>query len=216
MKNLMMTIASSTVLTVMLLSFIGFKSPVEKGDLPANLPESDTPVGTIAAWSGNPAFLPDNWKVCDGTQFPKESFRELYKIIADNWTPDTGASKDLFRIPDLRGLFLRGVSGTRNDSWSDPQKDDRIAFGKNSSNEVGSFQYQATKLPGNPFKTDVDIFLQGRGKGMEHGVGNPNKVTQGDYLSDGRNWKTTNTIYGGDKETRPNNAYIHWIIKVKQ
>lgn len=215
MKNLIITTLLSTIFAILLISFIGFKSPDTSGETQTVSLQTDAPIGAIVAWSGNPAFLPPDWKVCDGTQLPKDNYNTLYKVIADNWTPDTGSSEDLFRIPDLRGVFLRGVSGTRTDAWTDPDKDNRTAFAGNSSNEVGSFQNQATRLPANNFKTDVNIFLQGRGRGMEHGAGNPNKVTQGDHVNDGRNWKTTNIIYGGDKETRPGNAYIHWIIKVR-
>lgn len=105
MKNLILTISASTILTLAMVSFIGFKTPNTEPTSTAILVENESPVGAITAWSGNPAFLPSNWKVCDGTQLPKGDFKELYTIIADNWTPDTGGKKDLFRIPDLRGVF---------------------------------------------------------------------------------------------------------------
>src|SRR5580765_321114 len=46
-------------------------------------PSNIVPVGTITAWWGNPASLPSNWHVCDGT----------------------GGT------PDLRDKYLRGVGG---------------------------------------------------------------------------------------------------------
>ena len=49
------------------------------------------PLGTIVPYFGNPATLPENWKVCDGS------------TVSDPESP-----LHQVRIPDLRGKFLRG------------------------------------------------------------------------------------------------------------
>ncbi len=66
----------------------------------------------------------------------------------------TGAVK----LPDLRGLFLRGVSGSRNDAWRDPDADGRKDdAGNQVGNRVGSLQEDSLKshthpveIPGDP------------------------------------------------------------------
>lgn len=229
MKEKITTICITTILTIGFFSFFGQKS----NDNPTNIMLSaEIPIGTIMAWSGNPAFLPDNWKVCDGLTMAKDQFPELYRVVADNWTPDQGINKDLFKIPDLRGLFLRGVSGARNDNFADPERDQRITLGNKPSNEVGSFQKQSTKLPLTAFNGTTELsgkhthLLKGHGggKGVEHGnVETLRNVTFGDDVhktsnislsaNDHKHKFTVNL--GGDKETRPINAYVHWIIKVK-
>ncbi|MCB0488194.1 MAG: phage tail protein [Cyclobacteriaceae bacterium] len=228
MKEKILTIGFSTILSVGIISSLAFRSSNETGSFVDN---EEVPIGTIVAWSGDPAFLPANWKVCDGLTMAKDQFPELYRVIADNWTPDQGVNKDLFKIPDLRGLFLRGVSGTRNDEFIDPEKDGRIVLGNSESNEVGSIQRQSTRLPTTNFtgrtspsgKHTHNLPGHGGGKGVEHGVGSSNNVTFGDYVHSTSNIQLTANDHnhtlivneGGDIETRPINAYIHWIVKVK-
>lgn len=228
MKDKIVITCISTILTIGFFSFLGLKT----NENPLNIMQStEVPVGTIMAWSGNPAFLPDNWKVCDGLTMAKDQYPELYRVIADNWTPDHGVNKDLFRIPDLRGLFLRGVSGSRIDEFTDPERNSRLVLGNNRSNEVGSFQRQSVKLPNNSFigKTKAsgshthNLPGQAGGKGVEHGTGSRENVTFGDnvhprsniHLSANDHHHDFTVDGGGDIETRPINAYVHWIIKVK-
>jgi hypothetical protein len=228
-KENIITIFCSSVLTLGLISFLGFTSNKEQNGF---LVHDEVPVGSIMAWAGDPAYLPDNWKVCDGLTMAKNQYPELYRVVAENWTPDKGVNQDLFKIPDLRGVFLRGVSGTRNDPYKDPEKDIRTAFGNSPSNAVGSFQSQSTKLPSKAFTGGTaaagrhthNLPGQGGFRGVEHGANDTkNKVTFGDHVHPATNITLsandhTHTLTingGGDVETRPGNAYIHWIIKVR-
>ena len=58
-------------------------------------PTGEVPVGGIVPYSGEPDDLPDNWTICDG------------KTITDPTSPLNGQS-----VPDLRGMFVRGVNNT--------------------------------------------------------------------------------------------------------
>lgn len=232
MKNIKyntLIICCSSILTLGLLSFLGFTSNKEHNSFLVN---DEFPIGSIMAWAGDPAFLPDNWKVCDGLNLAKNQWTELYRVIAENWTPDRGVNQDLFKIPDLRGVFLRGVAGSRNDQYTDPEKNGRETLGQTSSNAVGSFQSQSTKLPTRAFTGGTvgagghthNLPGQGGFRGVEHGAGGTtNNVTFGDHvnpktnipLSAPHHVHTLTVNGGGDVETRPNNAYVHWIIKVR-
>ncbi|MBQ7649996.1 MAG: tail fiber protein, partial [Victivallales bacterium] len=60
------------------------------------------PVGTIIAWpvATNPEDM-DNWLECNGQSVDKTAFPELFAVV--------GA-----KVPDLRGIFLRGNGGNSN------------------------------------------------------------------------------------------------------
>lgn len=60
---------------------------------------SGTPIGTVIAWSShsNPAEA-SAWLDCNGQGFSRSSYPELYALIGS-------------RVPDYRGMFLRGVGG---------------------------------------------------------------------------------------------------------
>jgi hypothetical protein len=55
---------------------------------------SPVPVGSVIAWFGDAAAVPDGWKFCDGT------------AISDPASPMNGVA-----TPDLRDRFVRGTSG---------------------------------------------------------------------------------------------------------
>jgi hypothetical protein len=55
---------------------------------------SPVPVGSVIAWFGDAAAVPDGWKFCDGT------------AISDPASPLNGVA-----APDLRDRFVRGTSG---------------------------------------------------------------------------------------------------------
>ena len=61
---------------------------------PLQLNYGFVPIGVIAMWSGDPASLPTNWKLCDGTTVAKSD----------------GSGN--ITLPDLRSKFIKGCGGT--------------------------------------------------------------------------------------------------------
>ena len=103
-------------------------------------------VGSISIWGGSQSDIPSGWVLCDGRELHKSTYNKLYSKISTYWNTDKGQGADFFRVPDLRGVFLRGANGSRNDEFKDPEKDSRIRLETKSShgsNEVGSFQMDA-------------------------------------------------------------------------
>jgi microcystin-dependent protein len=157
----------------------------------------DVPVGTIIAYGGNlqnentrSKLLMEGWLPCDGSEFKKSDYPDLYAVI----TIAFGGDKDrgTFNLPDMRGRFLRGVDES---SKRDPNAATRIssAKGGNSGNIVGSVQDDEQK-------------------GHTHGtwdtqLGGPDEIL---VTATGQSQST----YGN--ETRPKNIYVHWIIKAKK
>ena len=61
------------------------------------------PVGTIQAFAFNK--VPQGWMICDGRSLNKYEYAELFNVIANTFGNE---GNDKFKIPDLRGRFIRG------------------------------------------------------------------------------------------------------------
>lgn len=67
------------------------------------------PIGSITLWSASTA--PNaKWKICDGSAISRETYETLFDIIGTTY--GTGDGSTTFNLPDLRGKFALGVSGT--------------------------------------------------------------------------------------------------------
>ena len=188
------------------------------------------PIGSIVAFAG---FVPDHqfevdtgWMFCDGRLLDGRDpdFVDLYSVIKNFWGGDR-SRPDTFNIPDLRGYFLRGVDGP--DLRRDPDADLRRASnpGGPLGRQVGTVQGYATHLPVSPFTISVD---GGHQHGLDFEVNadrdvaaeqsntvaypwNPGSPTVGTQRAGDHDHR----MGGGDLETRPINAYVHWLIRYK-
>ena len=68
--------------------------------------------GTIVAYGG--VNIPDGYIVCNGNEVLQSSYPDLFAAIGNTWGP---AGSGNFKLPDLRGLFLRGT-GTNNSAFT--------------------------------------------------------------------------------------------------
>ncbi|PKM29506.1 MAG: hypothetical protein CVV07_10450 [Gammaproteobacteria bacterium HGW-Gammaproteobacteria-11] len=188
-------------------------------------------------------------------------FNELVKVMTDQpdaaydsatstWAPADGrevpGSKFHTRfgrpVPDLRGQFLRGLNqffspGEPNTHWND------VDPGPRRELNGYSYQHQATKRPGAPFKasisyrdTRIDSFTAGNYKSRRHEYNNAQPIVPRDGWSDwaetgeggdGRNQyalrmhahsETISDVAdinaGGDEETRPVNVALYFYIRI--
>jgi microcystin-dependent protein len=74
------------------------------------------PAGIVFPYAGGTA--PTGFLICDGQQLSKETYDALFAAIGDDYAtqidPTTGSAyaapdEGFFRLPDYRGLFLRGA-----------------------------------------------------------------------------------------------------------
>lgn len=158
------------------------------------------------------ATCPNGSLVTDGSSYAATSYTALCLAIGNgNGGSESGCASGNFNVPDYRGRFLRGVTGS---STNDPDSSSRTAMntGGNTGNNVGSIQgYQvqshnhsindpghAHTLPiqsGGPYNS---------GGGLWPGPGSQissNTATTGITIN--------NT---GGNETRPINAYVNYCI----
>lgn len=165
------------------------------------------PPGTVVAYAS--AIAPPGWLLCDGSSHDKSELPALWNAIQFSHGGDC-VSK--FNLPDYRGRFLRGVdSGSAN---RDPDHDKRQApqltqaCPGDDKNKVGSVQ--GDNYLGHSHSASGNLSVKESngtgpvGAGMAAGNGG------GDYFDHG---VSVSVNPSGGSETRPRNAYVHWIIK---
>lgn len=151
---------------------------------------------------GHSGVLPDSlreagWLECNGQELNNRDYDPLHQTIGDGWGSSTPGTT--FRVPDLRGLFLRGwdQGGVR-----DPDYSSRGSLQPNGTqgNSVGS--YQTDLVGGHHHDSGVrlhDSFPEGDSGGGSH-LGR---------TSDTQNFSTGSA---GGAETRPKNVYVMYCI----
>lgn len=72
-----------------------------------NLVKDTLRVGSMTGFTGQ--FAPDGWLFCDGTSKDTTTYAELFAVIGYTF----GGSGSSFNLPDSRGRFIVGASGTR-------------------------------------------------------------------------------------------------------
>lgn len=109
------------------------------------------PAGCIMPFAGPASSVPAGWMLCDGSAISRSTYANLYNVIGVAW--GTGDGSTTFNLPDMRGMFLRGVAGT--DTIGDPDAGTRLANanGGNSGNNVGSYQGDAIRNITGTFKS---------------------------------------------------------------
>lgn len=165
-----------------------------------------TPAGTIITFGSSSA--PSGYLPCEGQVLVRADYLALFTAIGVTWNTggETGAQ---FRVPDLRGAFLRGTGshGTQN-----------MADGNDYAGpSVGSFendQFQG-HYHNVRFKGNDAAFNQ---SGVQHHEGTTNRYHEGSESNSSLQAKasitdgTNGTPRTGD-ETRPFNAGILYCIK---
>jgi microcystin-dependent protein len=161
-----------------------------------------SPPGSVIAYMGTTA--PPGWLLCDGSLVSRTNYAALFSVIGTS--SGSGDGSTTFNLPDMRGIFLRGVNGSRSDGLADP--DDNTTFrtnifsGGNMGNSVGS--YQADQFASHTHTTPYPYpALNNNGYTAHDGSGGfPGAMSF---------FQTVNAT--GGNETRPKNVYVNYIIK---
>ncbi len=164
--------------------------------LVTNLAYALCPAGSVMAYMGT--IAPPGWLMCDGSLVSRSQYAALFSIIGTS--SGSGDNSTTFDLPDLRAMFLRGVTGSRSDSFADPDVASRSAAfaGGNAGNAVASIQ--------------MDMFAS-HTHDMAGSSGGT--VYQADQFVGGRilNSGAYPTGGTGGNETRSKNVYVNYIIK---
>ena len=167
--------------------------------------------GTPLPWFG--ASAPNGYLLCEGQVVSRTTYKKLFDEIGTRFGVGDGSTT--FKIPDLRGMFLRGNDNGR---------------GLDNGRTLGSEQSDATAKNG----LAVSDITASTVADHSHGLGNFAAGSEVDYntarsygsrgasttqaRSTGAAGGHTHTISGGelndgDPETRPVNVSVNWIIK---
>jgi microcystin-dependent protein len=158
------------------------------------------PVGSIITWAGKKEAIPQGYLICDGSALNSKAYPELFNALGASWGDGTnsGLKEADFNLPDMRGMFLRGVD---TDGINDPNSGSRgaIAPGANSGNLVGSIQNDQSA--GSTVSEVSATVTNGFRSQTNFNIGSV----------------ATNKTLSGNRyvETRPKNVYVYYLIKVK-
>ncbi len=186
---------------------------------PARATDDGMPVGTIIAWGGVSSSVPANWMLCNGKALSKSVYKELFTAIGTSW----GSADDKFNLPDLRGRFLRGEdAGTHRDPDA---KNRKPCNPGGSATGVGSVQddmmqnHTHDQAPHSHNFEDHNYSANAQA-GLDWQFMRPNPSTERSglpstaYIMGAKTYKTKSQVKTGE-ETRPKNASVNFIIKVK-
>ena len=173
------------------------------------------PAGMIMAFGGPAENIPAGWLLCDGSAVSRSTYSNLYDAIGVSW--GTGDNATTFNLPDLRGMFLRGVAG--DDLEGDPDANNRVSRydnGGNTGNNVGSYQGDAIRN----ITGAVHNNIQGHTAWGAQSEGAMEWIEEYDNAS----WQDNRHGYSGilfdasrvvpvGSDNRPKNVYVTYIIK---
>lgn len=109
------------------------------------------------------------------------------------------------RVPDLRGMFLRGMnafepSSPRDDGKEDPEEDRR----------AGAYQADSLKSHKHP----IPGFIGGRGQARQKGLSGGTSPATVAPRTNEKISQFTNDNSDGGKETRPRNIAVYYYIRI--
>lgn len=176
------------------------------GQLGTPVPNTATPAGDIPAPAGSPAAATVpieawGWMACDGRTLGAAEYPELFAVLGYLY----GGSDDSFNLPDYRGYFLRGADwGAGND----PDAASRTPPPGGTAADIGSTQPSALLSHKHNYPESIPAGLAQ--EGSDSGVpGTTQELTDVPVADDGSAF----TTQVSQKETRPINIYVAYIIK---
>lgn len=186
-------------------------------DLTPNASHLLVPPGTVVAFAGD--RVPAGWLLCDGTAVSQTMYPALFLAIGT--AHGSGGATGMFNLPDYRGRFLRGLDGM---AGRDANSATRTAanIGGNTGNTVGSIEDDATAMPNAAFGTTTSgSHTHAMSGGIQYdltftGLANNFAYDRrasgfGGLMSPAGDH--SHVITGGDRESRPINAAVNYLIK---
>ncbi len=149
--------------------------------------------------------IPDKWLPCNGGTYnvTDPEYSQLYTAIGKTFNTG-GELSNQFRVPDLRGRFIRGTS-TDGSSGMSPD-----AFGVKQNDALQEHQHSITANPnynylGAPVWTNI----------VKQGDTSTNCADGNGYAVQNSDNIALNFTGNGGNETIPYNMALQWCIKYK-
>ncbi|MBN2496911.1 MAG: tail fiber protein [Deltaproteobacteria bacterium] len=186
--------------------------------------QNGVPVGTVLPFAGPVdnviAMPPSGWLLCDGSAVSRTAYARLFEVIGT--AHGAGDGTTTFNLPDYRGRFLRGVD---LGAGRDPDADARLEAmpGGSTGDAAGSVQESCNLAHQHAGTTDsagghdhevANLYTAGGGNqgipffGVDHGSAT---LLRSD--TQGQHNHALSIDPSGGAESRPQNAYVSYIIK---
>lgn len=170
--------------------------------------ESDLPIGMIAAFGMETLPTDSNWLECDGSELPIADYQALYSAIGVSFGLPGIPSN--FKLPDLRGEFLRG--------WDHGRGLDPDAAKRTGGDAVGSTQADVIKRHNHPMGANTGKTSGGEvvaDPGTFNNVPTPrqNVYTIDMFVTYDVNTPSSFSNVPQGLETRPVNTAVMYCIK---
>lgn len=165
--------------------------------------------------------VPQGYLFCDGSALPTSVYTDLYNQIGYS----NGGGGASFRVPDLRGVFIRGTS---NGTGRDPDAGGRfpIYSGGNGGDQIGSWQGHEFYTHAHSISDPGHQHIGGHGANIWGPFFGSSGFTPSFYYNTGFNGAgnsdltsasgTSIGIYNnGGNESRPLNVNMNYMIRYR-
>lgn len=166
---------------------------------------ADLPIGMIAPFGMESLPVNTNWLECNGAELPIADYQALYGLIGNAF--GLAQSPSNFKLPDLRGQFLRG--------WDHGRGKDPDAAVRSGGDHVGSTQTDAIKKHAHPVGANTgkaaggeSVFDPGSWGSYQHCYTGDYNRSDAELTADGMFSSCPRAV-----ETRPNNVAVMYCIK---
>ncbi|HKS27369.1 MAG TPA: tail fiber protein [Pyrinomonadaceae bacterium] len=161
-------------------------------------------VGTVVAFVGPAEKVPAGWLICNGAEASGKAYPKLAALLGTTYgTPKTTGN---VMLPDLRGMFLRGVDP---DGVGDPDNHARMSPIPGNRTQVGPVvgSRQIHQLLNHTHHWDKNFELIGS-SGADIAV----QLALNSAINSNAGTEPTTNNDGGGAETRPVNVYVYYLI----
>lgn len=158
------------------------------------------PAGMIMPFAA--ATAPTDWLICNGAAVSRTTYARLFAVIGTTW--GTGDGSTTFAVPDLRGVFLRGLDGGKG-------YDASRVFGSYQADDYPSHTHTVTD-PGHTHSYTAGGVATGIVAG---GLTQPVQLSAPSSATSGSTTTGITIASGGGTgtETRPKNVAIVYCIR---
>lgn len=173
----------------------------------------DLPVGVIQMWMVDTPPPGGRWLIMDGSSISTVQYPDLYAVLGGTYGENT--TNNTFRLPDMRGQFVRGVSPLNG---KDPGPRGTRGDGQGGVGVVGTTQNDQIPTHTHQYEDTIVTYVLNK-QIVNVDIGSEDR----DVLNDENTnivgttttfTKTTNPS-GTGNEVRPCNIAAYYIIKVK-
>ncbi len=224
-------------------NYLALKSPALSSDLTFTLPNSDGNAGDKLESDGNgnlswqpvqgvptgsvhvmaTTTVPSGYLECAGQYISRTTYASLFAIIGTTWGTNAGTN---FRLPDLRGQFVRGWANTSSvdsgRSFASSQSSQNLSHnhsysGGSVSVSGASHNHNIRRISLQPSIANVGITL-GSGQGYQIGYATNDSGNTGQAVLNSGNLSMSGSVSlsinnNGGSEARPQNIAMMYVIK---